>query len=152
VIAAQPDPFTEVLQSVLAAGGAVRFRAEGDSMRPTICGGEVVTAAPIADGRIVAGDVLLVRSGARLLAHRVVAIERADRERLVYLRGDAKSGCDAPVRPSEILARVVGVERDGRTIGLAGAAARLRYRVRRAASRVWSCRPSALRSARRSLC
>ena len=152
MIGAQPDLFVDVVRSVLGAGGAVRFRADGDSMRPTIRGGEIVTAAPVVDERIVAGDVLLVRSAGRVLAHRVVAIDATAAERLVRLRGDAKSGCDAPTRVAQIVGRVVAVERNGRTIRLDGLAARLRYRLRAAASRIWSCRTRAARRRRQALC
>lgn len=140
MIAARPDLFLDVLRSVLDAGAAVRFRADGDSMRPTIRGGEIVTAAPLVDARVVTGDVVLFRSAGRVLAHRVVAIDTMGAERIVCLRGDAKTGHDAPARLSEIVGRVVGVERNGRTIRLDGMTARLRYRVRAAASRLWSCR------------
>jgi len=140
MIAARPDLFLDVLGSVLGTGAAVRFRAHGDSMRPTIRGGDIVTAAPIVDGRIVTGDVLVFRSAGRVLAHRVVEIDAAGAEQMVSLRGDAKAGCDAPARISEIVGRVVEVERDGRTIRLDGIAARLRYRVRAAVSRIRSFR------------
>ena len=152
MIAAQPDLFVDVVRSVLGAGGAVRFRADGDSMRPTIRSGELVTAAPIVDGRIVAGDVLLFRSAGRVLAHRVVAIDATAAERIVRLRGDAKCECDAPARASEIVGRVVAVERKGRTIRLDGLAARLRYRLRDVASRIWSCRTRWLRGRHQTLC
>lgn len=114
-------------------------------MHPTIRGGEIVTLAPIVDGRIVTGDVLLFRSAGRVLAHRVVAIDMAGPEQIVSLRGDAKAGRDAPVRLSDIIGRVVAVERDGQTIRLDGMAARLRYRVRAAASRIRSFRMQAAR-------
>jgi len=152
VIASPPDLFVDVVRSVVGAGGAVRFRADGDSMRPTIRGGEIVTAAPIVDGRIVAGDVLLFRSAGRVLAHRVIAIDATAADRIVCLRGDAKTGCDAPARVSQIVARVVSVERNGRTIRLDGIAARLTYRVRAAVSRIWFGLTWMMRKRRRTLC
>lgn len=114
-------------------------------MHPTIRGGEIVTAAPIVDGRIVTGDVLLFRSAGRVLAHRVVAIDTAGPEQIVSLRGDAKTGRDAPVRLSDIVGRVVAVERHGRAIRLDGMAARTRYRVRAAASHIRSFQTQAAR-------
>ncbi len=152
MIAAPSDLFVDVLQSVLAGGGLVRFRADGDSMRPTIRGGEIVTAAPIVDGRIVAGDVLLFRSAGRVLAHRVVTIDATSREPVVRLRGDGKRGCDGPVDASQIVGRLVAVERDGRTVRLDGTLARLRYRMRAAAGHVWRWRTRATRRHARTLC
>lgn len=112
----------------------------------------MVIASPIIDGRILIGDVLLFRSAGRVLAHRVVAIDAAGADRIVSLRGDAKTGRDAPARLSEIMGRVIAVERHGRTIRLDGIAARLGYRVRAAATWIWSFRIPAARRRCQTLC
>jgi hypothetical protein len=114
---------------------SICFRAEGDSMHPTIRHGESIVVSTLYGDRIVRGDVLLCRHRDRLLAHRVVDLSGIGGERVVRLRGDAKRDDDAPVAVSSVIGKVVSVRRDGRMISLSGRWPRLRYRARTAASR-----------------
>lgn len=123
------------IEGALPIGLSVRFRAEGLSMYPTIRHGELITVGSVAAGEVVRGDVLLCRHSTGVLAHRVVAITGYGSERLLRLRGDAKMACDTPVAPSDVIGKVLSVERNGRAIALCGRAARLRHKVRTAASR-----------------
>ena len=127
--------FGAVIEEALTNGTIVRFRAEGISMYPTIRDGEAITVAAVSTDDVVRGDVLLCRHGKRVLAHRVVGVTTCGTERFFELRGDAKTSCDAPVAANAVVGKVIGVRRNGRVIPLAGRAARLRHRARRAASR-----------------
>jgi hypothetical protein len=131
----ESEVFGSVLDEGLANGAAVRFRAEGLSMYPTIRDGEMVTVVPIVPADVICGDILLCRHGARLLAHRVVAIASSAGTRTFSLRGDAKSACDAPVDGRALVGKVIDVQRHSRRIGLSGPAARARRAARSAASR-----------------
>ena len=123
------------IEGALPIGRLVRFRAEGLSMYPAIRHGELITVGPVAADQIVRGDVLLCRHSTRVLAHRVVAVTGHGSERVLRLRGDAKGACDGPVAASDVIGKVLSVYRSGRAIPLCGRAARLRYKVRTAASR-----------------
>src|SRR3954452_5233346 len=129
------DIFDSVVAEGLANGAAVRFRAEGISMYPTIRDGETITVVSVSAHDVVRGDILLCRHGARLLAHRVVAVTTAAGLRTFDLRGDAKSACDAPVGAPALVARVIEVRRGRRCVQLCGRAARARRAMRLAASR-----------------
>ena len=134
--------FVGVLDEALRNGTLVRFRAEGDSMYPTIRNGEAITIAAVSTDEVVRGDVLLCRRDNRVLAHRVVDMTTRGTDRVFYLRGDAKAACDAPVAAGDVMGRVISVGRNGRMAPLCGPVARLRHRARAAASRakafVWS--------------
>ena len=54
--------------------------------------------------------------------------------RVFRLRGDASLSCDQPVEAEQILGRVVGVERNGRSIQLASRGAKLWHKARRLVS------------------
>lgn len=123
-----------MIEEALTNGTVVRFRAEGASMYPTIRDGEAITVAAVSSEEVVRGDVLLCRHGNRVLAHRLVRVTECGAERFFELRGDAKASCDAPVGGDAVVARVIGVRRNGRVIPLSGRAARLRHRARAAAS------------------
>jgi len=127
--------FSSVIEHALASGTAVQFRAEGESMYPTIRDGETVTVAPASPDAIVRGDIVLFRLRRRVLAHRVVSVTVSGNDRFFELRGDAKAAGDGPAGANEILGKVINVRRNGRVIPLSGARARVRRRVRSALSR-----------------
>ena len=107
----QPGKFVQLSSDLLSRGYSVRFRASGGSMRPAICHGDVLTVEPVALSNITPGAVAVYRRLDRLLAHRVVRIDADDSGAPVFvLRGDAASGCDAPVGASQMLGEVVKVE------------------------------------------
>jgi hypothetical protein len=140
-------PFTHVVDSLLAEGLRVRFRAAGRSMRPAVRDGECLVVAPVMAREVVRGDVVLCETSRGPVAHRVVAVERDATDVVRFLlRGDASLEPDRPLPATALRARVVGVERAGRLCGLAlpggepGRAWRavmLRARPLFAAARAW---------------
>jgi signal peptidase I len=130
--------FASIVEDALTSGEMVRFRAEGESMYPTIRDGDAITVARVSAGDVVRGDILLCRHEARVLAHRVVGVTRCDGELFFELRGDAKGSSDAPVGASAVVGRVIHVQRNGRLIRLCGPAARVRHAARMALSRAWA--------------
>jgi hypothetical protein len=104
--------FVDVSTAMLRQGYAVRFRASGGSMSPSICDGDVITVRPMATSRLSRGRVVVYRDSNRLFAHRIVEIGAdptgSDR---VILRGDASRVADAPIEPSQVLGEVVSVTR-----------------------------------------
>ena len=108
----QPGKFAQISTDLLSRGYSVRFRASGGSMQPAICHGDVLTVVPVAPSNILPGSVAVYRRFDRLIAHRVVRIDADDFGAAVFvLRGDAATGCDAPVAASQMLGEVVKVER-----------------------------------------
>jgi hypothetical protein len=129
--------FLDVSRELLDCGYQVRFQATGSSMHPTIRHQDVVTVAAADASAIKEGDIVLYRLDQRVIAHRVIRIERTAEGRVVRvaLRGDWADLPDLPVEPDQILGRVVAVDRKGRHITLTGPWARLRQRVRTSLSK-----------------
>lgn len=123
-----PSVFESVLTALLDEGKVVRFRASGISMAPAIRDGDEVLVEKSASLR--RGDVVLFREprSQRLLAHRIISIAG---DGILMLRGDAAEGCEGPVARSQVLGRVIGVERDGVSRPLNGLALRLHLIARR---------------------
>ncbi len=131
--------FTEASHELLKLGYAVRFRAGGQSMFPTIKDGEMITVEPVATDEIKRGDIVLYRFKRGVIAHRVVSIEKqAGSGHRFILRGDSSAMCDAPVEAEKVLGRVISVEREGRNINLASRKAKLIRAARSRASRLKS--------------
>ena len=102
-----------LVESLLAEGYGVRFRASGRSMQPTIQDGDALILAPAAPARIRTGDIVLVRRE-RFVAHRVIKMTALpDGSVSVLTRGDASICCDPSVTREAILGKVVAVERAG---------------------------------------
>jgi signal peptidase I len=129
--------FQDLSTALLTDGYHVRFRAPGRSMSPTIRDGEAVVVAPVKASEVRRGDIVLYRCERKLIAHRVVCVEKgSSRVRSFILRGDASVTADAAVAAEQILGRVVLVERDGRMISLLGRRAHVRRMFRRSAAQV----------------
>ena len=94
--------FEGTVSDLLANGLAVRFRARGHSMHPTIRCGETMHVEPVALCELAPGDVVLARQPRGLTAHRIVRIE-GDR---IITRGDNCSDDDPDVAGGDVLGRV----------------------------------------------
>jgi hypothetical protein len=101
-------------------------------MQPTIEDGERITVAPIGAAAVTRGDILLYQSECGVKAHRVVGIRRSAKgEDVRYLlRGDASVDREDPVRPAQVLGRVVSVQRADRRIDLTSRGAKWLYAAR----------------------
>ena len=106
--------FIHVIEELLGGGHPVRFRAPGGSMHPTIRDGEIITVGPLGQSPVQVGDVVLYRRGRAAIAHRVIGLQSGG----FVLRGDAAHSCDRPIERAQVLGRVVGIERDGRSVGV----------------------------------
>jgi len=100
----------------LAQGSPIRLRVSGSSMAPLIEQGDVVLVRHVNFGDLRRGDLILVEQGGAFLTHRLVAADAHG----VRTKGDNASHADLPVVPQDVLGRVVGVEKSGRTIELDG--------------------------------
>jgi len=94
--------FENTLRDLLNRGLAVRFRARGDSMHPTIRCGEELHVVPADAADLARGDVVLARHARGLTAHRIVRIDGAR----IVTRGDNCSHDDPAFAAGEVLGRV----------------------------------------------
>ena len=126
--------FPELITELLQDGYKVNFSAPGHSMFPTIMANETIMVEPIDASKAAMGDIILYRSNGNLIAHRVVGIDMltdnsssspSDLEtqssvlspsHFFIFRGDAAAACDEPVEASQILGKVISIERYGCSI------------------------------------
>ncbi len=106
----------ELLRGAKERGVALRTTVRGVSMTPFVRDRDVVTVAPLNGHTLTCGDIVAValRAPERLVVHRLVARRRGG----WLVRGDNCLRADGVVGRSDILGRVVRVERDGREVGL----------------------------------
>lgn len=108
----------ELLQEGLEKGNNFRFRALGSSMFPSIRSGDVITVKPVESAAICVGDVIFYRRDGRVYAHRLIRKQRIDGVLLFITRGDYLPFSDSPISTSQILGKVVSIERGRRIIRL----------------------------------
>jgi signal peptidase len=88
-------------------------------MRPFLKDGDVIEVSPVEAQAVRIGDVILYRSPAgRAIVHRVIGLDGNGQNGADGLttKGDAMPGADEPVRPEQVLGRVVAVERERKRV------------------------------------
>jgi signal peptidase I len=123
--------FTYLVAELLSLGHSVRFRANGQSMHPTIRDGEIVTVMPITLAKVRLSDIILYRTDRGVVAHRVMAILND----LFTLRGDSSDCRNELVAADRVLGKVVAVKRGSRSINLEGRTAKMIH-----AAHLWTAR------------
>jgi signal peptidase I len=117
VVRCQGHDFEELVVCLLKAGHILRFRARGFSMHPLVRDGDILIVRPVDGNEMRVGDIVLYRTLSRgIVAHRIVEMHRRGGPALFVVRGDATSTPDPEVLWSQVLGRVVSIERAGRTI------------------------------------
>lgn len=112
-------------QEVVQTFGEVRLRVFGTSMVPAVLPGDQVLIQRATLDEILPGEIAVFLRSGRLFVHRVVdrkgmpAAPKAEEELCLITRGDRQRDCDPPVYSSELLGRVVSIERGRREIKVA---------------------------------
>src|ERR1700690_1320854 len=79
--------FNEMCAALLQRGHSVKFRVQGESMRPNLLDGDDVVVAPASPVNLCHGDIALTRSRDGLLVHRVASVDPF--QGMVATRSDA---------------------------------------------------------------
>jgi hypothetical protein len=130
----------DIAASVLREKNArLRFSAPGNSMTPFILDGDVLEVQPCPANQAQPMDVLLYACpGQKLIAHRLLNIERKRQGVTFVLRGDSRTGAFELVKPEWVLGRVVAVKRRGRWL-------RIDIPIIQTLARLWVCTPDIFR-------
>jgi signal peptidase I len=125
--------------------GEVRLRVFGTSMVPSVLPGDMVLIQRAALEEILPGEIAVFLREGRLFVHRVVERKKlfvegnSNQELCLITQGDRQRECDLPVNSSELLGRVVCIERDQREIKVApNKVTRLTARLLQTSDRVTS--------------
>ncbi len=104
----------ELICETLRTQGHAQFRVHGVSMRPLLCGGDMLTVQRTEMLHVRRGDVVVFARAGGMFAHRVIE----NQEQVLITKGDAFPEADKPVTSDELLGRVTAVERNGRRTAL----------------------------------
>jgi signal peptidase I len=107
--------FEQAAENILKSGNILRFRANGNSMVPSIRDGEYVLIEPVDFSKIRKGDILFCRNNDdKLVAHTVIQVNFQEDKEKVLLKGDNSFHSDGWLSSSQILGKLTQVERRGR--------------------------------------
>ncbi len=108
---------------VVRTFGEVRLRVFGTSMVPSILPGDLISVQRAVVSEISSGEIVLYAREGRMFAHRVVGCTdspeqpfAAQGESLLMTRGDRLRHNDPPVSSSELLGKVISIERGDRQV------------------------------------
>jgi uncharacterized repeat protein (TIGR01451 family) len=112
IVKKDSSQFSAVCRELLQQGLSVRFTAQGQSMQPNILPEDQIVVAPLRDGQLGTGQVVLAQSSEGLRVHRVV--QRLAEAGTAITRGDAGQQNDTPAQV--ILGTVTDTVREGQEI------------------------------------
>jgi len=101
----------DLAAEVLRRFGQLRLCVTGASMLPAVWPGDVVTIHSSRFSEVSRGDLVLFFRNRRFFVHRVLEVSGKS----LLTRGDSILGPDPPVRPDELLGRVVSITGAGTT-------------------------------------
>lgn len=106
----------ELMVETLEKGDKLRFKALGGSMTPFIRSGDIITIEPVNHRNIVVGDILFYEADSEFLVHRLIE-KRENKENSIYTtKGDSLTSPDKPVNDSQIMGKVIKIERNGKKL------------------------------------
>ena len=121
VLACDGQDFESLSSQILGSGRRLRFQARGSSMYPFVKDGDVLLIEPVDPSQTQIGDAAFYRDEqGRIVVHRVVGTREKDGERTLTIRGDAVRGGASQVLASQVLGRVIAIERGVEEIRLDG--------------------------------
>lgn len=104
----------ELGRDLLDAGVSLHIEVRGWSMHPIIKDGDKIQVSPVTIDEVNVGDIVLFRSGDRLLAHRIISYSKEEGFISLWARGDRFRQPDPPFGEAELVGRVVMVFRSRR--------------------------------------
>ena len=103
--------FVAVASEVVSRGGLIRCRVHGQCMRPRVADDDVVVLGPSPSSSLNVGNVVLARTARGPRLHRIVAVGQDEQGDWLQVRGDTQVGSGQRVRPADVVASLVRVER-----------------------------------------
>jgi len=85
------------------------------SMAPALLPGDVLTVRPASSANIHRGDIVVLRIGNKLIAHRLVFVTRLGRIVVLVEKGDANNAASF-VDPGSVAGIVVSASRNGQVV------------------------------------
>lgn len=102
----------KIMTKTLEKGFNISFKALGNSMKPFISSGNVITVAPVEAEKLSNGDVILYVSNGNFCVHRLIEKYIDDQQYFFVTKGDNRFSNDPPIKMSQIKGKVIKVKKE----------------------------------------
>lgn len=98
----------DLIRRSIKKRGSFKIQAFGDSMRPFIAQGDCLVIETCTPDALIPRDIIAYSLNGRIIAHRLVKVQKSGNDTMFYTKGDHVMQLDNPVTEHQI---VVGVSR-----------------------------------------
>lgn len=112
----QSEIESELILEILERNHKLRFQALGNSMFPSIRSGDFITVKPVSADEISLNDVIFFQNEGKFFAHRLIEKREKQRSETFITKGDFQSQADRPIDQSQLLGKIIKVERNGNEV------------------------------------
>lgn len=105
-----------ITEELLLSDKPCRLFVGGNSMYPHIQKGMYVTIHKVPYHKLERGDVVVFRTDAKYIAHRLIRLKQTDKGTVLITKGDSLKRADAPVTPDRYFGKITAIESKGRII------------------------------------
>jgi ATP-binding cassette subfamily B protein len=106
----------ELAEILLDDNQALSFNMLGFSMYPALKPGDRGVVEKTELSKLKIGDIIVFKSNAKLVAHRLIRIEESGTEKVFIAKGDKNTHSDEPVEIQGIVGRITSFERNKKTV------------------------------------
>lgn len=106
-------------QNTLLRGEKLKLKVFDSDMEPTFRIGDIITIKPVKINEFNVGDIVFyITDSQKLVAHRIMKKMKWGTETVFIAKADKREENAPPVRPSQVLGKVIEVKREGNVISL----------------------------------
>ena len=104
---------TSLVKEILETGSMIRIKVTGNSMKPSLSSGDMVTVKKVRSSSLIPGDLIFfINRYQDPVLHRLIRKTITSTGEIVLLtKGDALAGCDEPFREDQFLGKVCIIEK-----------------------------------------
>lgn len=124
------DETLQLIKDVLARKGYIDIPAYGFSMFPYIQKGDLCRFVAIESTNLLKGDVVLyITETGQLIGHRFYDMEHTKEGQIFYLKGDSNLGYDTPLSRSDLIGKLILIQRGDKIIEASDFSAKARGKL-----------------------
>ncbi len=105
----------DFVETLLNDNNRLSFRMKGYSMFPTLREGDVGVVSKCSPREVKVGDIVVFRSGNKLIAHRLIKITDKEGQQIFIAKGDKNSFNDEPFSASQLEGKLETITRSKKT-------------------------------------
>lgn len=103
----------DISLKLLSTGVPIRVNLGGRSMLPFLKAGDMATVVPVDASVLEVGDIVMFQVPAKMIAHRIIRIQKNEAAYTIITKGDSSKHPDAPLTAGDILGKLIAFEHKG---------------------------------------